>query len=150
MSEAVELGGRRFVRVENSTVRHDFWLMGQARKAGLNRIEAKPGTTVEDFVDEILGRLMDSDLALVLLGGLLVPEGLDMKDWTPATAAEVTRHIELLTAKEDKDAVKPLTASMLIGFFRSGIASLKISHGSLTEGVEDGPEPSSPSENAGE
>lgn len=134
MGEAVELGGRRFTRLVDSTVRHDFWLMSQARKAGLNRIEAKPGTTVEDFVDEILGRLMDSDMTFILLGGLLVPEGLDMKSWTPAVAADVTAHLEQLTESVDKETIKPLTASMLIGFFQSGIASLKISQGFLKEG----------------
>jgi hypothetical protein len=137
MSGAVGLGGKRFVRVENSTVRHDFWLMAQARKAGLNRIEAKAGGTVEDFVDEILGRLLDSDMVFVLLGGLLVPEGLDMKDWTPKVAEDVSRHLELLTSQEDKEAIKPLTASMLIGFFRSGIASLRTSQPSSPEGSQE-------------
>lgn len=140
----VELGGRRFMRLAQSTVEHDFWLMAKIRKAGLDEIEVEEGMDPDTLVSSIITKSLDSGLTMVLLGGLLVPEGTAPQDWTPAMAAEVTAHISKLVDHADKAKISPLAASMLIGFFQSGLSSLLISKSSSEVSVEEGPEADTP------
>jgi len=125
--DAIELNGKRFVRAEETTVRHDFWLMHRIREAGLDqvRIKSRKREDVDIAVEELIDRVVYSDHALILLGGLFLPEGLNPRDWTPEIAEEITKHLEAMTAKEDKEQIKPLIASMISGFFLSGLASLR-------------------------
>ena len=140
---AIELGGRRFQRLEGSTVKHDFWLMAQAREAGLDqvRIASKKRDDVEAAMEELLDRVILGGYALRLLGGLLLPEGMNPREWTPEVAAGITAHLESLTDREEKNQIRPLVASMLAGFFTSGLASLRTSgaSSSATKGEADEP-----------
>ena len=139
----IELGGRRFQRLEGSTVKHDFWLMAQAREAGLDqvRIASKKREDVEAAMEELLDRVILGGYALRLLGGLLLPDGMNPREWTPEVAAGITAHLELLTDREEKNQIRPLVASMLAGFFTSGLASLRTSgaSSSATKGEADEP-----------
>ena len=143
----IELGGRRFKRLECSTVKHDFWLMSQVREAGLDqvRIASKKREDVEAAMEALLDRVILGGYALRLLGGLLLPEGMDPREWTPEVAAGITAHLELLTDPDEKSQIRPLVASMLAGFFASGLASLRISgaSSSATKGETDEPESTS-------
>lgn len=135
--KTIVLGGLGFRIITNGTVKHDLWMYAQVKAAGLSELEIKPGQSPEAFVDEVLGRLMASDRALVLLGGLLLPERLEMKDWTPQVAAEVTAHLEGLIEPQDKALVRGTLASMVVGFFQSGLVSFVTSPTSSGAGEAD-------------
>lgn len=131
----MELGGRRFKRLEGSTVKHDFWLMSQARSVGLDRIkiESRKPEVLEAALGDVIDRCIMSGKALILLAGLLLPEDMSPREWTPAVAEEIAEFLSLLTDPSDKNAIRPLVASMLSGFFMSGLASLQISPASSSE-----------------
>ena len=92
-------------------------------------------------MEELLDRVILGGYALRLLGGLLLPEGMNPREWTPEVAAGITAHLELLTDREEKNQIRPLVASMLAGFFTSGLASLRTSSASssATKGEADEP-----------
>lgn len=136
----VALGGRKFTRLDSGTVEHDFWMMAQIREAGLHQISFTPGSDVEEVVDELLGRCLSSGKAVLLLSGLLLPEGMTPQEWKPEVALEIAAHIGKITDTEEKAQLRPLVASMLIGFFKTGLASLKISPKSSSQGAGVQPE----------
>lgn len=127
----VELGGRGFVRAQNTTVAHDVWLMGKVRAARLDEIEYDPAK-VSEVVDGLIDRCFESGQVLTLLSGLLLPAGMEPRQWTPAVAQDIEKHLSTLTDKSDKAQIAPLLASMLIFFFQSGISSLRTSRKSST------------------
>lgn len=146
MPAVIELGGRRFTRMECSTVKHDFWMMAQAREAGLDNVKlpSRKREDVEAAMEALLDRVIFSGKAIVLLAGLLIPEGLEPREWTPKVAEDIAEHLELLTDREDKNQIRPLVASMLSGFFMSGLASLRTSPSSSSDAAEvDEPESAS-------
>jgi len=128
------------VRLEEGTVEHDFWMMAQIREAGLHAVEFEPGSDVGEVVEELLGRCLASGKAILLLSGLLLPEGMKPEEWKPEVAQEIAAHIGKITAADEKAQLKPLIASMLVGFFKTGLASLKISLKSSSQGAEAEPE----------
>lgn len=145
MSAIVELGGKRFKRVEGSTVKHDFWLMAKVREAGVDKVQilSKKPEHIEQVIDTMIDRVIVDGHALTLLSGLLIPADLDPRQWTPEVSAETEEHLGQLTDVQDKTKIKPLIASMLSGFFMTGLASLQISPSSSSELEEDLNEPES-------
>lgn len=125
--EKIELGGRTYVPVKNSTIEHDFWLMGQIRSAGLDEVRINPDEKPEDFALRLLRDVINSGKVFLLLGGLLIPEGTAGEDWTPELAGETAGALKKLTAPEDKEKVREQVLSLLIGFFEAGLACLTTS-----------------------
>lgn len=125
--EKIELGGRTYVPVKNSTIEHDFWLMGQIRSAGLDEVHIKPDERPEDFALRLLRDVINSGHVFLLLGGLLIPEGTAFEDWTPELADETAGTLKKLTAPGDKEKVREQVLSLLIGFFETGLACLTTS-----------------------
>lgn len=140
MPDKIVLGGRAFAPMAAHTVKHDAWMMGHVRRAELDEVVVRAGESAEEFGRRFLGEVMASGKACLLLGGLMVPEEVGQAGWTPEVAEETARHVEGLTAAEDKAAVWSLVASMLIAFFESGLASLYRSAASSSEGGEDQPD----------
>lgn len=140
----VELGGLKFKRLEGSTVKHDFWLMAQAREAGLDRIKiaSKKREDLDAALEEVIDKCITSGKALTLLAGLLLPENMTPREWKPEVAEGIAEHLSLLTDPKDKESIRPLVASMLSGFFMSGLASLQTSQGS-SSGTAEADEPGS-------
>lgn len=125
--DGVTLGGRAFQIITNGPVKHDFWMAARVREAGVDRVHLAPGQPVGVVVDALLDQLMTSGQSLVLLGGMLAPAELALRDWTPEVAADATAHIESLMAPADKQRVRGMVAQVLAGFFASGLASLTTS-----------------------
>jgi len=123
----VELGGRKFQVIANGPVKHDYWMAERVRAAGIDRVNMEPGQTAAAFVDSLLDRLLASGDSLVILGGMIAPAELDLRKWTPGTAAECTAFVEELMDPADKVLVRGLVAQVLVGFFQSGLASLTTS-----------------------
>lgn len=121
-SDTVTLGGRTFVKFDDGwTVGHDIWMDGQICRAGLNQLTIMSGESTEQFCRRIMETAVMNGQALALLGGLLLPEGVVPKDWTPEIAESTASFIEGLTMPSDKLAVQTLMASMMLGFFVSGL-----------------------------
>jgi hypothetical protein len=131
MSEPIQLGGRDFYPVRNSTIQYDLWMMKRIRACGLDRLQVMDDETPEDFALRLFNHAIESDSILELLAGMLLPEGIDSAHWTPTIAQENLAFISTLTNTEDKRVIQSQFASMLIGFFSSGIISAKISPKSL-------------------
>jgi hypothetical protein len=119
----LELGGRIFHEIRSSTIEHDFKFYELARRAGLDNVTQAAGETPEQLAARLLETILASGLALELLGLLLVPEGTPPEKWTPEIMAETARFIGGLTSDEDRQTVNAAILDVMIGFFRSGLAS---------------------------
>lgn len=124
MSERVELGGRIFVPAKNTTIEHDFWLMGHIRGAGLDNITVREGEAPDEFVLRLLQETINSSRIFLLLGGLLFPDGLAPEAWTPELAEQTAAFLKKLTAPADKAKIQTQVVSALLGFFQTGLLSL--------------------------
>jgi hypothetical protein len=118
----IVLGGREFRPSARSTIRHDHWMMSRIRKAGITDIHQEPGEDARSYGLRVLDALLNGDLALELLGGVLVPA--DAKGpWTPEMAAETAAFVGGLEDPEDKRTKDVTLASLLIPFFARELAS---------------------------
>lgn len=117
------LGGRTFVSVTESTVEHDLHFHGLAGRAGL-RFEKGEHESAADFAARILEEVVQSGKALELLGCLLVPEEIGVAGWSPEEARKTAAFIGQLRGEEDKARVRALILSLLMDFFRCGLASI--------------------------
>lgn len=139
--KSITLGGRKFRPIRNSTVEHDFWLLDHVTEAGLDTLTMKGAETADQFAARLLREIIQSGKAFLLMGGLLIPDGIKAEDWTPEIALETAAFIEKLTDPADKALIQQSVVTMLIGFFTTGLALLRISPAfSTAAAVQDGPE----------
>lgn len=138
--EKIKIGGWTFVPVKNSTIEHDFWLMAHIRGAGLDRIAIEEGELPEDFAVRLLGEVINSGRIFPILGGLFLPEKTSSLDWTPEVAEETMAFLKKVSDREDKAQIQRQVISLLISFFQSGLASLRISRKSSGTGPEGVPD----------
>lgn len=149
MTDGIEVGGSRFLTVQETTVEQDMIFLDLVRKAGIDRLVKLPEETPEDFSDRILGALASDGTVLQLLGCLLVPpaitarrgfrrrSGLTPREWTPAVGEEVASFLGSLKAPEDKAAVRGLVLTLIVHFFESGTVSLWTTQTSSDEPVPE-------------
>lgn len=123
--EMIQLGGENFIAQRNGCLEWEIWMQARITEAGLSRITTVKGETADQFAERMIAKALSSGKALVLLGGLMLPEGKSPDEWTPAMAADITRRMGKLRTAEDKEAAKGAIAAMLIGFFQNGFSSLK-------------------------
>lgn len=140
--DRVSLGGRIY-RVIRRRAKQTFWVMGQAQRAGLYDLSRRPGESMSTFALRLQGELSASGAAHILLGGILIREHLEDKDWTPKLAEETGAFIGELDSEEDMETISQLFASFIIGFFAAGMASLANSGISSSEPADEDGHPSS-------
>lgn len=133
--EKVTINGQDYVPVKNSTIEHDFWLMGHIRAAGLDQVKIMEGEDPQAFVMRLLAETINSGRVFSLLGGMLIQAGTDPADWTPDLAEATAAALKKVTAPEDKAKIQSAVVELLIGFFESGLSSLMISRKS-SKGTE--------------
>lgn len=126
-AETITLGGREFRPVVGATIEHDYWLMGHIRRAGIDRCALEEGESPDDYALRLMREVINSGEAFTLLGGTLIPADKKVTDWTPAIAQETAEFLKRLTDPNDKQKLNGCTASLLAGFFSSGLASLETS-----------------------
>lgn len=122
----IEIGGKRFTHVTDWTVEQDWWLMQRIRKAGLDQIavgDGDPDSIAESISHAAADKLAASGLALEILGGLLLPEGMDPSQWTPALAADTTAHLGRQTGADARQAVRAVASWAIVSFFANGLTS---------------------------
>jgi hypothetical protein len=94
-------------------------MMGRARRAGVDRLVAIEGETLEEYGVRFLGEICASaEGPFLIFAGCIVPEGVA---WSPEVAEATAKHVEALTSEEDKTTLWPLLASMVIAFFGDGV-----------------------------
>ncbi len=119
----LELSGRRFRAIQTSTIEHDVWMMARSAQAGIQRVAMHDDETPEAFAARLTGEFARSGQMLHLLAGVLVPEEIADTDWTPAIAAETAAFLGGITDPSDKAVVLGQVASLVAGFFESGLMS---------------------------
>ncbi len=121
--DVIVLGGRKFRPAQETTARHDDWIMLQVIEADLeNFAQLEPGG---DAAKEILVRAIRSGKTYLLLAGMLVEEG---RPWTEESAEANAQFFANLTSVEDKRALREaLVSRAILPFFLQGVASSRIS-----------------------
>lgn len=119
----VKLGGRDLQTMGISTLAHEIHVQRLIRDAGINDVTMREGEAPADFVTRLIDAVYDSGKLIEIVGALMAPASLDLKEWTPAVAEDVTAFLAQLTSKEDKEAFRGMVASILLGFFQSGLVS---------------------------
>ncbi len=126
MSE-VKLGGRLFsvVNFDAITVRNEHYVMREIAGSELDTVLPAPGEEDTAYMLRLHARVIASLRLPELLAGYLLPAGKLETDWTEAMAAETARLIAGLTTPEDRAEVHRLGLSVVMDFFRVGLASMQ-------------------------
>ena len=129
----VTLGGREFTVIdfERRTIAIDLYLHRVMRESRLDRVLPEQEEEVEAYIARIQSAVIDCGRAQELIAGHLVPDGGTEHDWTPAVAAETTRHIGSCNTAEDREIVVELCSRVVFGFFRQWLDQLERSQRSL-------------------
>lgn len=122
--------GRTFRELKKSTIEHDLWVGGHVNATGLNTVERLPGEEAGDFGVRVTNAVLYSGRALLLLGGLLIPDEREDLDWTPELGAETAKHLAGISDEQEKTKVHVLLGKLVLGFFVDGVLSAAISRNS--------------------
>jgi len=117
----IEIGGRKFSSWDASTARQDDFvgsLLPRAFGQGSDENE-------DAFARRILEEMRESGQTNVLLGGLMLPEGMTPAEWRPEVAAHTAEFLDGITDPEDKATRGALVLDLVIHFFVSGLISLE-------------------------
>ncbi len=124
---SIVFGGRRFTRLTESTVEHDFRLIALLHDIGLDQPMTMDGESPAEYGQRLLRDLITSNRALEVLGHLLVPEGMSPQEWSVATSKETAAYLGSLVHPDDKQRIYALTLEFLLSFFQAELDSLMIS-----------------------
>ncbi len=101
-------------------MRHDVFTMRQIAACGLNTLRQTEYETSEQFQYRLYLTALQTGDIFLLLGSLLVPEGMDPLEWNPEIAAQTGNFLAALTDQADKAKLRILLASALMPFFLGG------------------------------
>lgn len=132
----ITIEGKRFVPLVNGTFAHDIWLTRKIREAGLANIAIDEDETPDHFIERIAIVAHESGLSLQLLGALLLPDGVETRDWTPELAESTAQFFGNVTDPEGKRVLRTQIASALFYFFATALASSQTSPKFGTEAKE--------------
>jgi hypothetical protein len=133
MAEIIELGGRKFRAIENSTIEHDLTAMRMLAEAGLDKVAQRAGESYDDFAVRVLSQVISSGKAFDLIGTFIIDAEKPDSEWTPESAQKIARGISKLTSPSDKLQVRNLVVTLLVGFSQAGLLSFATSRTSSTE-----------------
>jgi hypothetical protein len=141
----VTLNGKGYNRIKNPSFGHDIFVMSIVRKHSLDRLQMFEGESPEEFADRVVQVALSSGSAMDLIGGLLIPEGITMEDWTEKVGRDTAIELSRLTSPDDKAMLRAELAQTMAFFLLSGIASLRTSRKSSTSPARtSAEEPASP------
>ena len=133
MAEIIELGGKRFRVIEESTVEHDFTVIQLLADSGLDKFAQAEEESTADFSMRILRTVMVTGKSFDLLGAFLIPEDIPDLEWTPAIGLSTRKSISQITDAGDKILVRNAVVSMLLRFSMAGLFSWIASQKSSNE-----------------
>jgi hypothetical protein len=126
-----ELNGRKLRETRTSTIRHDLWLMGHMRAAGVTEVTINDGETPEAFAERLFVELTNSDRMLLIIAGCFVEEGMSDDKWTPEFAEQLAVEFGNIADAETKQKLYSMMVKLTMGFFESGLVRLRRSQNSL-------------------
>jgi hypothetical protein len=129
----IELGGRKFRAIENSTIEHDLTVMQLLGEVGLDSATQQEGESYDDFAVRVLSLVIASGKAFELIGTFLIKAEEADEDWTPESGRNIGRFVSKLCAQEDKLQIRQLVVTLLVGFSQAGLLSYAVSPASSTE-----------------
>jgi hypothetical protein len=121
----LKLGGREFDVIRSSTIEWDVTLLNLLSGCGLADVTMHQGESAEGLAMRVYRTLMSSGAVFEILGCVLVPAGEDPLKWTPALMESTSRFIRTLSAQADKDEITSQINSLVAGFFRQGLLSVR-------------------------
>ncbi len=133
MSDVIRIGGRDFEGIERSTLEHDAYCMRELRLAGLDAVALRPGESAELFGARLLYDVVSSGRLFELLGGLVVPLGMQAEAWTPAVAEDTATFLKRLIDPAEKEKAQRLILNILLPFFIDALGSSGASSASSAE-----------------
>lgn len=147
-NQKVELavGGREFMAVGSTTLRHDLATQRELHRAGLEGMQMTDDEGPQQFALRLVrAACVNGDLP-ALLGCLLMPRG--SVRWSPQIAADTAEFLGELEDPDDKKQVQAAISSVLFSFMAAGMLSSTVSTiSSLTaEDEHDRPNATRPSQ----
>lgn len=136
MAQIIELGGRKFHSIEQSTIEHDLTVMRMLAEVGLDKAAQREGESYDDFAVRLLSQVIASNKAFDLIGGFIMEADCQDADWTPESGKAVAKFVSKLTSQDDKLQIRQLVVSLLVGFSQAGLLSFAASPTSSTEEEE--------------
>jgi hypothetical protein len=144
--KTVALGGRTYIATPEDDMTFDqfAWIQSAADKAGLGHelvgmiaaVMDKAGTTevpltekeAEEFTQTIVSRCYRDRAHLDVLAGILVEKG---KSWNYEEALKTKEFLGKMKGRADIEMANVVLAQAILGFFWSGLVSMKNSPNSL-------------------
>ncbi len=123
MKHTLEIGGRKWREISRSTMENDVWLWKHIRDGGIDQVRLQPGEKPEDYAVRLLHEVIASGKVFLLLGGLLLPDGVPDEHWAPERGEETAAFMRKLQDQTDKDAIRHLLINLLTAFFEGGLRS---------------------------
>lgn len=136
MKERIQLGGRWFVPIVESTLEHDLHFTALKRRAGLETVLVLAGDDPESFARKLSARLFGSgrDVVLEMAGALIVPEDLAGEPWTLERGRETAAFLGQLTDPDDKQRFQAVMLGVVADFFADGLSYLESTRSSSAAG----------------
>lgn len=130
-SPVVEVAGRKFRGVTNTTFKQDMLIMQILHEAGLRELAEKYDVLKDDLgsvAESVIVAAYKSGKLFDLLGAVMIENG---QKWTLKSAKTNSEFFAELTAPEDKQALKGSIVAVILGFFVSGLFVSRTSQISL-------------------
>ena len=121
----LQLGGREFDVIETGTIEWDVTLLNLLQGCGLSEVTMHAGEDAEGLALRVYRTLMSSGAVFEILGCVLTPAGRDPFDWRPQDMRETAAFLRKLHTPEDKAVITSQIVSLVTGFFRQGLLSIK-------------------------
>jgi hypothetical protein len=146
----LKLGGRDFDVIESGTIEWDVTLLNLLSACGLAEVTMHAGEDAEGLALRVYRTLMSSGSVFEILGCVLIDHGESALDWNPHKMGDTAAFIRKLHAPEDKAAITSQITSLVAGFFRQGLLSIRTfpSFSTPLEGAETGAQPASKPESS--
>lgn len=121
--QKIVIEGRAFEQIKNGTFTHDIWVTRKVREAGLADAALREGESHDEFIERLATIAWESGAVLEILGGMMMPAGIDPKEWTPALAAQTAEFFGNVTDEASKRELRMKIGGILAFFFVSALSS---------------------------
>lgn len=121
----LKLGGREFDVIRSGTIEWDVTLLNLLQGCGLADVTLHEGESAEDLAMRVYRTLMSSGAVFEILGCVLTPHGSNPFEWTPELMRGTAKFIRALHNQTDKDEITSQINSLVAGFFRQGLLSVR-------------------------
>jgi hypothetical protein len=123
----LKLGGREFDVIDSGTIEWDVTLLNLLSACGLADVTMHDGEDAEGLALRVYRTLMSSGSVFEILGCVLIERNESPLEWNPHKMADTASFIRKLHAPEDKAAITSQITSLVAGFFRQGLLSVRTS-----------------------